>query len=73
MLQKILMKTLQVFLSCVVAFAVDYGFAEVTAEYVQQMPSHVKGIMLIILAGLSGYGMYKLLGRLDRRIRGEYW
>ena len=62
------MKMLQVVLSAVVAFAVDYAFAELTAEYVQQMPYPLKLAILILLAGGSGTGMYKLLGWLDKRL-----
>jgi hypothetical protein len=65
MLRKILLKVLQVFLSGVVAFAVDYAFAVVTAERLQHIPEPLVWVILILLAGGSGYGMYELLGRFN--------
>ena len=73
MLRNILLKILQVILSGIVAFAVDYAFAAVTAEYLQRMPRPLMWIILILLAGGSGTGMYKLLGWVDKRVGGEHW
>jgi hypothetical protein len=65
MLRKILEKGLQVFLSSVVAFAVDYAFAEAIEAGLLQMSRPLEVIMLVLLAGGSGYGMYKLLSHFD--------
>jgi len=63
-----LLKVVRWIISIGTALAIDYGFSEVTAERLQQMPRPLVGIILILLAGGSGYGMYKLLGLFNDRV-----
>jgi hypothetical protein len=73
MLRYILLKVIRVILSIITGLAIDYGFAEVTAERLQQMPRPLVWVILILLAGGSGYGMYKLLGLFNGRVRDNRW
>ena len=40
--------------------AIDYGFSEVTAEHLQQMPRPLVGVILILLHGCIFYFFYHL-------------
>jgi len=68
-----LLKVMRYIISIGTAFAIDYGFAEVYAERLQQMPHPLVWLILILLAGGSGTGMYKLLGLFDDRIWDDRW
>lgn len=72
-LLNILLKVVRWIISIVTAFAIDYGFFKVNAEYLQQMPRPPVGVILILLAGGSGYGMYKLLGLFNGRGGHNHW
>jgi len=73
MLRNVLLTALRVILSIITAFAIDYAFAEATAESLQQIPRPFAWVILILLAGGSGYGMYKFLGLFDDRVRDDRW